>query len=73
MSKEDDRLNVRAMQILDDPALPVLSHVPNASQLLHQLAQSVKGDQTRLDALLAEITDLRIREKMRAAIAAENA
>lgn len=73
MSREDDRLNVRAMQILDDPALPVQNRVPNAAQLLRQLASSVQDDPARLNALLAEITDLRVREAMRAALAAANA
>lgn len=73
MSREDDRLNVRAMQILDDPALPAQNRVPNAAQLLRQLASSVKDDPARLNALLAEITDLRVREAMRAALAAANA
>lgn len=73
MSREDDHLNVRAMQILDDPALPVQNRVPNASQLLRQLAANVKDNPAHLAALLEEITDLRVREAMRVAIAELNA
>lgn len=66
----DERLNLRARQILDDPSLPPNQRVQNASALLKELARSVRQHPEQMESLLAEITDIVVREKMRAAIEA---
>lgn len=66
----DDRLNLRARQMLDDPTLSSRDRIANPDALIKQLALSVKDDPARLASVLAEITDTDVREQMRAAIAA---
>lgn len=66
----DERLNLRARQLLDDPTLGPNQRITNGAALLKQLAVSVKSDPGRLASLLAEITDVTVRDQMRAAIEA---
>lgn len=65
----DERLNLRARQLLDDPTLGPNQRIANAAALLKQLAIALRQS-GRLDDMLAEITDLTVREQMRAAIEA---
>lgn len=65
----DERLNLRARQLLDDPSLSQNQRIKNAPALLKQLALSVHADTGKRDAMLAEITDETVREAMRAALA----
>ncbi len=73
---KDDRLNLRARQMLDDPTLPLRDRVTNPDALLRQLAASVKGFTDAALAkradVLAEITDEDLRARMAAAIDAVN-
>lgn len=66
----DERLNLRARQILDDPTLAPSQRIGNASVLLNELRNSVRSDDTDtlLPGLLAEITDEAVREQMRVAL-----
>lgn len=66
----DDRLNLRARQILDDPTLPPSQRIANPGAVLKQLAQNVQGDPATLASMLAEITDATIASDMAAAILA---
>jgi hypothetical protein len=66
----DERLNLRARQILDDPTLPSNQQIANAHVLLAELKNSVKGHPDVLAGLLAEITDAGVRKQMRAALTA---
>lgn len=59
--KEEDRLILRAQQILDSPAL------------LRQLAANMKGRPELLESMLAEISSSVVRDQMRAAVAEANA
>lgn len=67
----DDRLNLRARQILDDPTLPKNQRIANPGALLKQLARSIQDHPEQMEALLLEITDAAVREQMRAAIATQ--
>lgn len=64
-----DQLNIRARQILGDTTLPLKDQVQNSASLLRQLRENVHDDPAMLDTLLGEISDLTVREKMRAALA----
>ncbi len=64
----DDRLNLRARQILDDPTLSQNQRIQNPSALLKELARSVRQNEGRLEAILSQIADDDVREKMRVAL-----
>lgn len=66
----DERLNLRAKQILDDASLSANQRVKNPGALLKQLAANVKGNRDRRKAMLAEITDVDVRAAMDAAVSA---
>jgi hypothetical protein len=65
----DERLNLRARQILDDPTLSQNERIPNAATLLKQLALNVSQAQNR-DAVLSSVTDPDVRAQLDAALAA---
>lgn len=73
MTANDDRLNLRARQLLDDPTLPQNLKIKNGAALLQQLALTVRGDATRRASLLAEITDEQVRTQLDAALTAAGA
>ncbi len=62
----DERITMRARQILGDPGVPRLK---NQEVLLKTLADSVRGNDARLASLLAEINDEDVRERLRVALA----
>ena len=68
----EDRLNLRARQILDDPTLSPNQRIDHPEALLSELVKFVKNDPVQMDALLSEITDLDVREKMRLALNVEH-
>ncbi len=67
----DERLNLRARQILDDPSLSPNQRVSHPDALLKALVQSVREDRSRLDAIVDEITDDAVASAMRSAIEAQ--
>jgi len=68
MTTNEERLNLRARQLLDDPTLSQNQRIPNASALLKHLAESLARTPGRRSALLAEITDQSVRDAMDAAL-----
>ena len=65
---EADRLNLRARQILDDPALGQNQRIANAGGLFKQIVTSTQADPTYLDAIVAEISDDTVRAAMQTAV-----
>ncbi len=66
----DERLTLRARQLLDDPTLPQNLKLKNSAALLQQLALSLRGDPARRASMLEEISDLTVRAQMDAALTA---
>jgi hypothetical protein len=66
----DERLNLRARQILDDTTLAPSERIKNANVLLAELRNTVKDNPTMLESILAEITDEAVRGQMRSVLTA---
>jgi hypothetical protein len=64
----DERLVLRARQLLDDDTLPPQARLENAGALLRQLALDVRDRPLLFDAVLAEITDASVQARMRDAL-----
>ena len=67
----DERLNLRARQIMGDPSLDVAHQIPNADSLFHVLVETVRQQPDYLQTILDEITDVVVKGAMRQLIQAE--
>lgn len=65
----EERLNIRARQLLDDPTLPSSQRLPNAAHLLAVLKADATRNRALRDSVLADIADPAVRAAMAAELA----